>query len=138
MPSQVSARSHSPAAPRQTVVLGSMASAGQPPPRPVQVSCTSQLPAAGRHTVPAGTRQLFAASLQRFSQAGPPRQGSPPPATHAPALQVSAPEQNRPSSHSAFAVQSTQAGITVRNGSASTSPTTLSHDGSVGPAGQPQ
>src|SRR5947199_307926 len=52
-PSQVSARSHSPAAARQTVPAVLMASAGQAVLVPVQVSAASQGPAAARHTVPA-------------------------------------------------------------------------------------
>src|SRR5438034_997588 len=52
-PSQVSARSHSPAAARQTVPAVLMASAGQAVLVPVQVSAMSHPPAAARHTVPA-------------------------------------------------------------------------------------
>src|SRR5207249_4451828 len=52
-PSQVSARSHSPAAARQTVPAVLMASAGQVVLVPVQVSAMSHPPAAARHTVPA-------------------------------------------------------------------------------------
>src|SRR5438552_7299376 len=53
-PVQVSARSHSPAAARHTVLAGWKASAGQPALVPSQVSAMSQTPAAARHTVPAG------------------------------------------------------------------------------------
>src|SRR5207237_241679 len=53
VPSQLSARSHSPAAPRQTTLEGWKPSAGQRSLTPSQVSATSQSPAAGRHTVPA-------------------------------------------------------------------------------------
>src|SRR5437899_2877884 len=52
-PSQVSARSHSPAAARQTVPAVLIASTGQAVLVPVQVSATSHPPAAARHTVPA-------------------------------------------------------------------------------------
>src|SRR5205814_3349097 len=52
-PSQVSARSHSPAAARQTVPAVLMASAGQAVLVPVQVSAMSHPPTAARHTVPA-------------------------------------------------------------------------------------
>src|SRR5438093_476009 len=51
-PSQVSARSHSPAAARQTVPAVLMASAGQAVLVPVQVSAMSHPPNATRHTVP--------------------------------------------------------------------------------------
>ena len=112
MVSQLSMASHT----VSVSVSGRPPSAGQAPPSPVQVSAMSQGPAAGRHSVPAGTRQVSAASLQRFSQAGPPRHGSPPPGTQEPALQVSAPLQKRPSSHSPFATHATQAGIVLRNG----------------------
>src|SRR5207247_8656361 len=52
VPSQVSARSHSPAAARHTVPAVLMASTGQAVLVPVQVSATSHPPAAARHTVP--------------------------------------------------------------------------------------
>src|SRR5207253_1715458 len=52
-PGQLSARSHSPAAPRQTTLEGWKPSAGQRSLTPSQVSATSHSPAAGRHTVPA-------------------------------------------------------------------------------------
>src|SRR5438093_336245 len=52
-PSQVSARSHSPAAARQTAPASWMASAGQAVLVPVQVSAMSHPPAAARQTVPA-------------------------------------------------------------------------------------
>src|SRR5207253_1506199 len=52
-PGQLSARSHSPAAPRQTTLEGWKPSAGQRSLTPSQVSAASQSPAAGRHTVPA-------------------------------------------------------------------------------------
>src|SRR5207247_2598938 len=54
VPVQVSARSHSPAAARQTVLEGLKASVGQALLVPSQVSAWSQTPAAARHTVPAG------------------------------------------------------------------------------------
>src|SRR5213596_2823693 len=53
VPVQVSARSHSPAAARQTVPAVLMASAGQAVLVPVQVSAMSHPPTAARHTVPA-------------------------------------------------------------------------------------
>src|SRR5207249_4886102 len=52
-PGQLSARSHSPAAPRQTTLEGWKPSAGQRSLTPSQVSAASQSPAAARHTVPA-------------------------------------------------------------------------------------
>src|SRR5215471_17933140 len=52
LPSQLSARSHSPAAARQTAVL--LASAGQLMLDPVQCSARSQSPAAARQTVVGG------------------------------------------------------------------------------------
>src|SRR5436309_3047866 len=52
-PSQVSARSHSPAAARQTAPAALMESAGQAVLVPVQVSARSHPPTAARHTVPA-------------------------------------------------------------------------------------
>src|SRR5439155_730936 len=52
-PVQVSARSHTPAAARHTVLAGWKTSAGQAALVPSQVSVTSQTPAAARHTVPA-------------------------------------------------------------------------------------
>src|SRR5207237_8096836 len=52
-PGQRSSTSPSPAAPRQTVVVGSNASFGQAVPVPVQLSATSQIPAEARHSVPA-------------------------------------------------------------------------------------
>src|SRR3989454_1249898 len=52
-PSQVSARSHSPAAARQTAPASWMASAGQAVLVPVQVSAMSHPPTAARQTVPA-------------------------------------------------------------------------------------
>src|SRR2546422_389831 len=52
-PGQFSARSHSPAEVRQTVLDDSKASAGQAALDPVQVSATSQSPADARQTVPA-------------------------------------------------------------------------------------
>jgi hypothetical protein len=54
-PVQVSARSHSPAAARQTVVDEAKPSAGQVMDVPLQVSATSQDPADARHTVPLGS-----------------------------------------------------------------------------------
>src|SRR5207244_4883010 len=53
-PVQLSARSQSPAAARQTVLEERKPSAGQLPLDPMQVSAASQLPAEGRHAVPAG------------------------------------------------------------------------------------
>src|SRR5439155_38526 len=55
-PEQFSARSHSSAATRHTVLEERKPSAGQLPLDPLQVSCMSQLPAEGRHTVPAATK----------------------------------------------------------------------------------
>src|SRR5207302_1358157 len=55
-PGQFSARSHSSAATRHTVLEERKPSAGQLPLDPLQVSCTSQLPATGRQTVPAATK----------------------------------------------------------------------------------
>src|SRR5439155_23517159 len=55
-PGQFSARSHSSAAARQTVLEERKPSAGQLPLEPVHVSATSQLPAEGRHAVPAALR----------------------------------------------------------------------------------
>src|SRR5207247_5063645 len=55
-PDQFSARSHSSAATRHTVLEERKPSAGQLPLDPLQVSCTSQLPATGRQTVPAATK----------------------------------------------------------------------------------
>src|SRR5437762_5214665 len=52
-PSQISARSHSPAAARQTVPATLMASAGHVVLVPVQVSAASHRSTAARHTVPA-------------------------------------------------------------------------------------
>ena len=52
-PVQLSARSHSPAAERQTVEAARNPSAGHVVVVPVQVSATSQVPADARHTVPA-------------------------------------------------------------------------------------
>src|SRR5207249_11041743 len=52
-PSQVSARSHSPTATRQTVPADLMASAGHVVLVPVQVSAASHRSTAARHTVPA-------------------------------------------------------------------------------------
>ena len=52
VPVQVSATSHSPAAARHTVVVGSRTSAGQLVLVPVQVSTGSQMPADARHVVP--------------------------------------------------------------------------------------
>ena len=54
-----------------------------------------------------------------------------------PTLQVSAPVQKRPSSHSAFTEQETQAGTEVAFGAASIPPTTASQPGLPGPATQP-
>src|SRR5207302_3947791 len=51
-PEQFSARSHSSAATRHTVLEERKPSAGQLPLDPLHVSITSQLPAEGRHTVP--------------------------------------------------------------------------------------
>ena len=51
-PVQFSTRSHSPAAPRQTVVGEAKRSGGQVELEPVQVSATSHGPAVVRHTVP--------------------------------------------------------------------------------------
>src|SRR5439155_8866570 len=53
VPAQLSARSHSPAAARQTTLEDWKPSAGQLLPPPSQVSAASQAPAGGRHTVPA-------------------------------------------------------------------------------------
>src|SRR5947199_6835393 len=53
VPGQFSARSHSPAAARQTTLEGWKPSAGHAVLVPSQVSATSQSPAAARHTVPA-------------------------------------------------------------------------------------
>ena len=52
VPVQVSATSHSPAAARHTVVVGSRLSAGHALLVPVQVSTGSQMPAEARHVVP--------------------------------------------------------------------------------------
>ena len=52
VPVQASAASHSPAATRQTVVVGSRTSAGQLVLVPVHVSIGSQMPADARHVVP--------------------------------------------------------------------------------------
>jgi hypothetical protein len=52
---QLSATSQTPAALRQTKLLGRSASAGQLLPMPSHVSATSQTPAAVRHVVPAAT-----------------------------------------------------------------------------------
>jgi hypothetical protein len=49
-PVQLSATSHSPAAPRQTVPAGLSASAGQVALDPVHVSCGSHTPADARHS----------------------------------------------------------------------------------------
>ncbi len=53
LPAQFSARSHSPAAERQTMLVAAKASAGQVPAPPVQVSTTSQTPADERQVAPA-------------------------------------------------------------------------------------
>src|SRR5205823_273634 len=55
-PSQLSARSHSFAAPRHCVPFGDLASLGQRPEAPVQTSCGSQTPAEPRQSVPFGER----------------------------------------------------------------------------------
>src|SRR6185503_7257796 len=52
-PVQCSVTSHSPAAVRQTVVLGANASSGQVPELPVHASSESHGPATARHTAPA-------------------------------------------------------------------------------------
>ena len=52
VPVQLSATSHSPAAARHTVVVGSRTSAGQLVLVPVHVSTGSQMPADARHVVP--------------------------------------------------------------------------------------
>jgi hypothetical protein len=65
-PGQTSSASHSSTAPRQTVVVGSKASAGQTVLVPVQFSATSQAPAAARHSapaLPAGCWQLLLTPL---------------------------------------------------------------------------
>src|SRR5439155_98698 len=54
VPGQLSARSHSPLAARQTTLEGWKSSAGQLLPAPSQVSTASQAPAEARQTVPAG------------------------------------------------------------------------------------
>jgi hypothetical protein len=53
LPGQPSARSHSPAEPRHSVVVGSKASAGQLVLVPVHVSATSHTPATARQIAPA-------------------------------------------------------------------------------------
>jgi hypothetical protein len=53
-PVQDSARSHAPAAERQTVPLGENESAGQVRLTPLQLSAMSHAPAADRQTVPDG------------------------------------------------------------------------------------
>ena len=53
-----SATSHTPAAGRQTVVLGLKVLAGQLVLVPLQVSATSQAPTAERQTVPAAFKPL--------------------------------------------------------------------------------
>ena len=53
LPVQLSARSHSPAAPRHTVLDEAKSSAGHAELVPVHVSATSQAPAVPRHVVPA-------------------------------------------------------------------------------------
>ena len=62
-PEQFSARSHSPAEARQTVLDDLKTSAGQTVLDPVQVSSTSQGPAAARHTAPAFPAGCWQASL---------------------------------------------------------------------------
>ena len=59
LPGQFSARSHSPAAVRQTVLDDDKLSAGQPLVSPSQVSAGSHAPADARHTVPAGLFPSF-------------------------------------------------------------------------------
>src|SRR5262245_54474012 len=54
VPSQTSATSHEPAAPRQSVPAGRTRSVGQSSELPSHTSVRSQSPAGGRHTVPAG------------------------------------------------------------------------------------
>ena len=53
LPVQLSATSHSPAAPRHTVLAEAKPSAGHVELVPVHVSATSQAPAVARHVVPA-------------------------------------------------------------------------------------
>src|SRR6266404_3464703 len=65
-PSQVSARSHTPAAGRQTAVL--LASAGHAALVPSQVSATSHTPAAARHSTVAGWKASAGQSLLTPSQ----------------------------------------------------------------------
>jgi hypothetical protein len=96
-PVQTSAGSHTPADARQVVALPRNELAGHPADEPVHVSATSQTPAAGRHTVAAETKQLSAPSLQVSSQMPPPVQGSPAWTLQAPAVQLSAPLQKKPS-----------------------------------------
>ena len=62
-PGQFSARSHSPAAARQTVAEDWKPSAGQAVLEPVQTSAASQAPAEARHTAPAFPAGCWQASF---------------------------------------------------------------------------
>ena len=75
LPGQLSARSHSPAGGRHTVVADANPSAGQAPDEPVQLSATSHWPAEGRHVVVAGLKpslQLPAPSQESVASHAPP------------------------------------------------------------------
>src|SRR5262249_2034337 len=69
-------------------------------PAPLHWSLVPPLPSSV-HAVPDGAKQLSAASLQVDAHSAPPAHGSPVCALQLPPLQVSAPLQNKPSSHGA-------------------------------------